>query len=996
MDDRVGDFAEIQISGDMIFEPILEEGVFRFDCSAKDRQAAFPSFSFVQSKLRDTTITSHQLPQYVPVCKCIDGQQIVNIQLPDGTSFYGTGEVGGHLERTGKRIFTWNTDTWGYGSETTSLYQTHPWVLAVLPDGKALGVLADTIPKCEIDLREKCKIKFASLAPYPVITFGPFESPNDVLVSLSHAIGTTFMPSKWSLGYHQSRWSYDSDAKVRKIAETFREKGIPCDAIWMDIDYMDGFRCFTFDKEKFPDPKCLTDDLHAIGYKAIWMLNPGIKHEPGYFVYENGTENDVWTLNKDKETYVGCVWPGPSVFPDYTQEKTRMWWAELVKDFASNGVDGIWNDMNEPGIFLNIQKNMPESNIHRGDIELGGHQNHSQYHNIYGTLMAKATYEGMKMAEPNKRPFVLSRICCYLTGDNQSNWDHFRMTIPMVLQLGLSGQPLSGPDIGGYAGHATPKLYGRWMGLGAMLPFCRAHSENRTIDHEPWSFGEECEEVCRLALARRYRLLPHLYTLFYLAHTKGDLIATPLFFTDTKDPNLREIEDSFLLGPLLICICTTPNKRSVPDNLPKGIWMPFDFGDPHPDLPNLYLQGGSIIPTGPSVQFVGELNPTDTITLLVALDKNGKAQGILFEDDGDGYDFTHGDYLLTHYVAELKSSIFTVKVLKTEGSWKRPKRSLCVQLLLGEFSMFEIQGVDGEDLCVSMPSEQDMSELVLKNENQHKYLLEKAIPIPDFDEAADYKGAELARTPVEIQSGEWILKCIPWIGGRINYLVHSPTGSEWIGSRFYSDGYEEFSGLEESSNGYENSAGFRDGFESHVGKSEKFNITARVISESGEDESMSMEADIGDGLIMQRQISILKDNPKIIEINSSIATRNVGVGSHGLSRLSCLRIHPRFTLQNPSHVFVSFVAVNGSTYEIFPKFGKHYLDGDLRPNGEWKLVDKLAGIALVNRFDPDEVNKCVIDWYERMVTLELCSEERSISDDSPIKISHNYEVENIC
>ncbi|KAK6934863.1 Glycoside hydrolase family 31, N-terminal domain, partial [Dillenia turbinata] len=244
-------------SGGMAFEPILEEGVFRFDCSVNDKDAAFPSLSFANPKDRDIPIMSNKVPLYIPTFECVIGQQIVQIELPAGTSFYGTGEVSGQLERTGKLVFTWNTAAWGYGPGTTSLYQSHPWVLAVLPTGEALGVLADTTRRCEIDLRKEVTIKFIAPSSYPVITFGPFASPEAVLVSLSHAIGTIFMPPKWSLGYQQCRWSYDSDLRVLEVARTFREKGMPCDVIWMDIDYMDGFRCFTFDQERFPDPRAL-------------------------------------------------------------------------------------------------------------------------------------------------------------------------------------------------------------------------------------------------------------------------------------------------------------------------------------------------------------------------------------------------------------------------------------------------------------------------------------------------------------------------------------------------------------------------------------------------------------------------------------------------------------------------------------------------------------------------------------------------------------------
>ncbi|CAH2056809.1 unnamed protein product, partial [Thlaspi arvense] len=292
---------------------------------------------------------------------------------------------------------------------------------------------------------------------------------------------TVFMPPKWALGYHQCRWGYDSEARVREIAKTFRQKGMPCDVIWMDIDYMDGYRCFTFDQacsysinfiydERFPDPKTLVAELHQAGFKAIWMLDPGIKREEGYFVYDSGSERDIWIQTADGKPFVGDVWPGPCVFPDFAQSRTRSWWADLVKDFISNGVDGIWNDMNEPAVFKTVTKTMPESNVHHGDIEFGGCQNHLHYHNVYGMLMARSTYEGMKLANENGRPFVLTRAgfigsqryAATWTGDNlslgASSYEYLNGSPIGVLSgsfralslhyLGLSGQPLSGPDIG--------------------------------------------------------------------------------------------------------------------------------------------------------------------------------------------------------------------------------------------------------------------------------------------------------------------------------------------------------------------------------------------------------------------------------------------------------------------------------------------------------------------------------------------------------------------
>ncbi|XP_010255723.1 PREDICTED: uncharacterized protein LOC104596335 isoform X2 [Nelumbo nucifera] len=971
--------------GTMVFEPVLEEGVFRFDCSENDRDAAFPSLSFSDRKKRDTTIASQKVPMYIPTFKCVQDQQIVSVEFPTGTSFYGTGEVSGMLERTGKRVFTWNTDAWGYGSGTTSLYQSHPWVLALLPSGEALGVLADTTRRCEIDLRKESIIKFAASASYPVITFGPFASPTAVLISLSHAIGTVFMPPKWSLGYHQCRWSYDSDAKVLKIARTFREKGIPCDVIWMDIDYMDGFRCFTFDKERFSDPKSLVNDLHRNGFKAIWMLDPGIKHEEGYFVYDSGSENDIWIQKADGKPFVGEVWPGPCVFPDFTQEKARLWWSKLVKEFISNGVDGIWNDMNEPAIFKTVTKTMPESNIHRGDDALGGYQNHRHYHNVYGMLMARSTYEGMKMADENKRPFVLTRAgfigsqryAATWTGDNLSNWEHLHMSISMVLQLGLSGQPLSGPDIGGFAGNATPKLFGRWMGVGVMFPFCRGHSETDTIDHEPWSFGKECEEVCRLALLRRYRLIPHIYTLFYMAHTKGTPVASPTFFADPKDPSLRTIENSFLLGPLLVHASTLPGQGSdeLQPLLPKGIWLPFDFNDSHPDLPTLYLQGGSIIPVGPPLQHVGEASPTDDLTLIVALDEHGKAEGVLFEDSGDGYEFSQGGYLLTYYVAELQSSVVTVKVSRTEGSWNRPKRQLHVQLLLGGGAMLDAWGADGYELEIVMPSKPDVLNLICKTEKEYKSRIECAKRIPDV-EVSGKKGIDLSKIPIDLKSGDWALKVVPWIGGRIISMMHVPSGTQWLHSRVDINGYEEYSGVEYRS----------------AGCSEEYTVIQRNLEHAGEEESLILEGDVGGGLVLERHISIPKDIPMVLRIDSGIVARKVGAGSGGFSRLVCLRVHPMFTLLHPTEVFVSFVSIDGSKHEVWPESGETLLEGNDRPNGEWMLVDRCLRVGLVNRFNVNEVFKCLIHWGTGTVNLELWSEERPVSKVTPLKISHEYEV----
>ncbi|KAF9597924.1 hypothetical protein IFM89_022626 [Coptis chinensis] len=626
--------------------------------------------------------------------------------------------------------------------------------------------------------------------------------------------------------------------------------------------------------------------------------------------------------------------------------------------------------------------------------------------------------------------------------------------------LGLSGQPLSGPDIGGFAGNATPKLFGRWMGVGAMFPFCRGHSESGTADHEPWCFGEEgkfsvticllstfsfklivqvcnafdmfaamcepmCEEVCRLALLRRYRLIPHIYTLFYMAHKKGTPVAAPTFFADSKDPSLRRVENSFLLGPVLIHASIVPVRGSdqVQHVLPRGIWLRFDFDDPHPDLPTLYMQGGSIIPVGPPMQHLGEANPANDLSLIIALGEDGnfsshepcnvlspmarwgivfrgilvivfrfsdycvdkwsvslsypgKAEGVFFEDDGDGDEFNQGEYLLTHYFAELQSSVVTVKVSKTEGSWRRPVRRLHVQILLGEGAMVDAWGTDGEVIQIMMPSEPEVSTLISTSEKQYKTRMESAKPIPEVDEVSEQKIGELSKTPIELKSGDWLLKLVPWIGGRIISMTHLPSGTQWLHSRVEVDGYEEYGGVEYRSSGC----------------TEEYAVIERNLEQDEGNESLKLEGDIGGGLVLQRQIAIPKDDPNVFRIDSGILAKNVGAGSGGYSRLVCLRVHPMFTLLHPTEVFVTFVSVNGSNHEVWPESGEQLFEGDLRPNGEWMLVDKCSGLGLVNRFNVNEVYKCLIHWGTGTVNLELWSEQRPVSKESPLRISHAYEV----
>jgi alpha-glucosidase len=691
-------------------------------------------------------------PNFAIVGKGHATRALVEIPIAPGTSLYGTGEQAGPLLRNGTRKVTWNHDAYDYNDRTPHLYQAHPWVLAVRPDGSAFGVFVESTRRVVIDLRSSIRfeipLKGGASSPPAVVIEG--DTPEDVLRALAKLTGTMALPPRWALGYHQCRYSYYPESRVRAIAEGFRDRQIPCDVIWLDIDYMHGFRCFTWDSTHFPNPKALIDDLHAQGFKVVCMIDPGLKVDPEYSVYAQGLKGDHFvrhavgpassnpTSHATTDTpapLVGKVWPGDCSFPDFTRARTRQWWAGLYKDFLSTGIDGVWNDMNEPALFGGFVKSMPDDALHDADPDLGGPGTHADYHNIYGMQMVRATLDGVRAAKPDVRPFVLTRAnflgghryAATWTGDNRSNWTHLAWSIPMVLNLGLSGQGFSGPDIGGFAGNANGPLLARWLGIGCLLPFARGHAETNGVDHEPWSFGPACEATARRAIERRMRLLPYLYTLFYEASTTGLPPMRPLFFADPEDPRLRAVDSAFLLGRDLLVRCdtspgpapaTSSHARLVPSQpMPQGRggdWLPFEPLPHHdPELPDLFLRAGAILPMGPVAQW-SEQSTLDPLTLVVALDAAGEAQGTLYEDDGDGFAYQKGDFALTtfhaqsHAASATKPARVEVTVASRQGSRRATRRQIKVVLLrrdsTGATSSLTAHGHEGAPISVPLPA----------------------------------------------------------------------------------------------------------------------------------------------------------------------------------------------------------------------------------------------------------------------------------------------------
>lgn len=609
----------------------------------------------------------------VPRYTLTDGKANAALDIPAGTSLYGGGEVTGPLLRNGQKIKMWNTDNGMYRvDDGVRLYQTHPWVLGVRPDGTAFGVLFDSFWKAEL-ITNSDKIEFNTEgAPFRTYIIDR-NSPQDVLKGLAELTGTISMPPRWSLGYHQSRFSYVPESRAKEIADTFREKKIPCDVIWFDINYMDEFRVFTIDKKLFPNPRHINDYLHGKGFRSVYMIDPGVKVDDNYFVYKSGKENDVFVRDVYRNEYHGKVWPGDCAFPDFTRPETRAWWGTLYKDFMANGIDGIWNDMNEPSVFGTAGGTMPESNIHLGGGNLPT-GTHLLYHNAYGRLMVEASYDGILAVHPERRPFLLSRsntlggqrYAATWTGDNEATYEHMKLSVPMSVTLGLSGQPFNGPDIGGFAGNTSADLWANWLGFGAFFPFARGHASCDTNNKEPWAFGKAIEKESRMAIERRYRLLPYIYTAFYAAHTEGQPVMAPVFFADVKDVDLRAEEQAFLCGTDILVI---PAFARNPV-LPKGIWENLSLikGDTKSKYQaDLKVRGGSIVPVGAVIQNVNE-NSFAPLTLVVCPDENGKAKGTLYWDEGEGWEFRKGDYKLFSFEAELQGKNLTLKLADTKGA----------------------------------------------------------------------------------------------------------------------------------------------------------------------------------------------------------------------------------------------------------------------------------------------------------------------------------------
>ncbi|MFN3763355.1 MAG: TIM-barrel domain-containing protein, partial [Anaerolineae bacterium] len=491
---------------------------------------------------------------------------------------------------------------------------------------------------------------------------------------------------RWALGYHQCRWSYYPEARVRRLARDFRETyRVPCDGIHLDIHHMDGYRVFTWDPRRFPDPAGLIADLHAQGFKVVTIVDPGVKADRKYRVFQDGLRQGMFCRYPDGRLFIGPVWPGNCAFPDFTDPRVREWWGDLHRGLLAAGVDGIWDDMNEPAIFGEDDATIPGPVRH--SLE-GAGGDHRRAHNLYGLNMARATAEGLARLAPDRRPFVITRsgwtgvqrYAAHWTADNRSDWASLRQTLPMVLNLGLSGIAFTGSDIGGFEGFATGELFTRWLQMSVFFPFCRAHTYFASPDQEPWSWGEPYLSINRDFIRLRYRLLPYLYTALWGCTQTGLPIVRPLLLAFQDDPTTHALDDEFLCGDALLVAPVLEEgatRRRV--YLPAGRWYDFWTDDVYegpawveaeapPERIPVFVRAGAVVPTGPEMDYVGQ-RPADPLTLHLYPPAEGQQMvSLLYEDDGETPAYRDGLYRL-HRFTLLADGDGVVLEWTTEGAY---------------------------------------------------------------------------------------------------------------------------------------------------------------------------------------------------------------------------------------------------------------------------------------------------------------------------------------
>jgi len=627
-------------------------------------------------------------------------------QLPDDEHVYGLGEKNGSLDKRGWKLggydyVMWNSDTYSYDSSTDPLYDSVPFCL-VTRDGHAHGIFLDNTWRSFFDIGHRTPgfLTFGAEGGDLNYYFINGPDPKKVIERYTDLTGRMPLPPLWSLGYNQCRYSYYPEARVRLLADTFRAKQVPADVIWLDIHYQDNYKPFTWNHERFPDPKKMISDLRAQHFHVVTIVDAHPKVEKGYAPYDQGIAGNYFVKNPDGSVFEGPVWPsqaeqnpGPSVFPDFTKPAARAWWGSLYQGLLDDGVSGIWNDMNEPALFDTPTGTLPLDTVFANE---GQPTTLREAHNVYGQLMSRATFEGLSHLRPSERPFVLTRAtyaggqryAAVWTGDSQTDWASLRQSVSMLLGLGLSGFPFVGSDISGFTGPATGELYARWLQAGVFFPFMRSHTTFGTPDKEPWSFGWRYEDVNRKSIELRYELLPYIYNVMQQASQTGLPALRPLFLDYPADKTVAGMDDEFLFGSdLLVAPVLSEAATSRHFYLPKGDWFDYWDGKRYSggqwyDVPvtidsiPMFVRGGGFIFRQPVVQDTDEM-PGQSLRVLVA--PAAESESALYEDDGETPAYQKGEFMTRRFHQRRKDGQLIVDISAPDGTYRSARRDVIIE-----------------------------------------------------------------------------------------------------------------------------------------------------------------------------------------------------------------------------------------------------------------------------------------------------------------------------
>ena len=580
-------------------------------------------------------------------------------KVNDCLAYYGLGEKGGDLNKKGCYTENFNTDDPETDDDSVTYYKTIPFYVA-LKEEATYGIFFDNSFRSYFDMGKEMgdRIFFGAIGGQIQYYFIPGENIKEVVKNYTALTGRMEMPPLWSLGYQQCRFSYFSQEEVRELVKTFEEKDIPLDVVYLDIDYMDGFRVMTFKTPNFDDAAGLISDLKEKGIRTITIIDPGVKVDEEYDVFKRGKEGNHFTKKLDGEMFIGAVWPGDSAFPDFSNKDCREWWkSELKKFISEHGMDGIWNDMNEPCVFNNDHKTMLETCLHNSD---NGVIEHKEFHNRYGFEMSRCSKEAQEELHPNERGFSMTRATyaggqrysSVWTGDNMSLWSQMRMSISMNANLGISGFSFVGNDVSGFGLDSSEELFIRWMEMGPFIPIFRNHSNMYTRRQEPWAFGPRAEKIAKKSIELRYELLPYIYDLYYISHKEGLPIFRPMIMEYEKDMNLLNMREQFMLGEnMLVAPVLYEGERSKTVYLPKGSWFNYFTmeklqGGKWYKLPCeldeilVFVKEGAIIPTY-NKKFRNVKERPKNILLKVF---GENAKGFHYNDDGHTMEYLEGKY----------------------------------------------------------------------------------------------------------------------------------------------------------------------------------------------------------------------------------------------------------------------------------------------------------------------------------------------------------------